>query len=173
MRRMMVRSVNSNIVNPNLFTNSNNFEDWDNSGLTITPNAAISPDGTLNASEIEYSNNVRIRSNAIQITSGEVYTFSLFAKQSSGFNVALTNRSVANLSVLFDISDITFIGEGNFFVAASIINVGNGWFRLIINILSTSTEFREWDIRMKDGDGSVFIYGAKFEIGNKATKYEL
>ena len=168
MRRMMLRSVNSN-----LFTNSNNFKDWDNSGLTITPNAAISPDGTLNASEIEYSNNVRIRSNAIQITAGQIYTFSLFAKQSSGFNVALTNRTIPNLAVQFDISDITYIGQGNFFLAASIINVGNGWFRLIINILSTSTEFREWDIRMKDGDGSVFIYGAKFEIGNKATKYEL
>ena len=165
---MMLRSVNSN-----LFTNSNNFKDWDNSGLTITPNAAISPDGTLNASEIEYNTNVRIRSNAIQITAGQIYTFSLFAKQSSGFNVALTNRTIPNLAVQFDISDITYIGQGNFFLAASIINVGNGWFRLIINILSTSTEFREWDIRMKDGDGSVFIYGAKFEIGNKATKYEL
>ena len=170
---MMLRSVNSNIVNPNLFTNSNNFEDWNNSGLTITPNAAISPDGTLNASEIEYNTNVRIRSNAIQITAGQIYTFSLFAKQSTGFNVLLTNRSVINLEVIFDISDMTFISEGNFFVSSSIKNVGNGWYRLIVNILSTSTELREWDIRMADGDGSVFIYGAKFEIGNKATKYEL
>lgn len=119
----------------NLLTYSDQFNDtvWVKSSLTISSNLAVSPDGTLTADKIiENSSTPNTSHYAYQnwnITSGTTYTFSVYAKAAERTQLRITFNAAgfpSNYNSFFDLSNGTvLVGSGY----ATIISVGNGWYR--------------------------------------------
>jgi hypothetical protein len=160
---------------------------WTKSEVTVSANAAISPDGYANSDKIvpSINNATHFFLQNSSVTSGTAYTMSLFAKadgysflqiaNSGGFSVA----SRAN----FDLSNGT-VGS-NDAGTATITNYGNGWYRLsytltadstttagrfVVAVVNSGTAARLAGF-VADGTSGVLIYGCQFEAGAYATSY--
>jgi len=143
---------------------------------TITANATISPDGTLNASRYQEDSQTGshlFRRQSLSITNGLSYTGSIFAKKGELTSLRLASNSnsrwVAGAEFNLENGTVTS-GTG------VIENYGNGWYRCSIsgNAVQTTT-VAGFEIYTsvgvgRDGDG-LFMYGAMFEQGSYATSY--
>ena len=100
-------------------------------------------------------------------------TFSAFVKKDSSNFVRLY---AANNTVYFDIVNGTIETEvGSDITDKSIIDYGNGWFRISMSVNSTAASY----VRIypassgssSSGTNSLFVYGAQLEQGSYATSY--
>jgi hypothetical protein len=173
----------------NLVTFSENLDNaaWTKTEVTVSANAAISPDGYANSDKIvpSINNAAHFFLQNSSVTSGTAYTMSLFAKadgysflqiaNSGGFSVA----SRAN----FDLSNGT-VGS-NDAGTATITNYGNGWYRLsytltadsttsagrfVVAVVNSGTAARLAGF-VADGTSGVLIYGCQFEASAYASSY--
>ena len=143
---------------------------------TITDNATISPDGTLNASKYQEDSQTGshlFRRQSLSITNGLSYTGSIFAKKGELTSILLQSNSSSRwvASASFDLENGTVTsGTG------VIKNYGNGWYRCSISgdAVQTTTDA---GIEMytsvgagRNGDG-LFMYGAQFEQSSYPTSY--
>lgn len=152
----------------NEFTYSNDFtqSDWEkqNQGLgtipIVTANYAISPDGTQNASRIQFdastsgsgSDRSRIRVNAT-LTDGEDYTQSFYLKSTDG-----TNQSIG---FLMDNSQ------------ATVVTVTSEWQRFEFTITQVGTSgLYGLDLRSATASTSdILVYQGQLEEKSYATSY--
>jgi hypothetical protein len=99
-------------------------------------------------------------------------TFSVFVKKDSSNFARLY---AANNSVYFDIVNGTITNEiGSEITDKSIIDYGNGWFRISISVNSTASNVRIYPASSgtsSNGTNSMFVWGAQLEAGSYATSY--
>jgi len=168
----------------NLFDYSEDFSNWNIFRSSLTPNQAISPDGTLNADLVEQDYpNTSVHgglNNPTGVTTGVEYTYSFFVKKKeySWIELAEAATSASNVSTWFDVENgvVGNIGSGS---TAQIEDFGNGWYRCSISFTSVYTGSRNFVLYLSKANGSstadivggIYIYGAQLEEGSYPTSY--
>jgi len=157
----------------NLFTYSEDFSNaaWTKASVSITSNAAISPDGTLNASLMTIFGGTSDQRIFANISYSGTNVVSVFAKASDSkwFSIRIGN----NVNKWYDLEngvlgDSTLTGG---YVDADIQDYGNGWYRCILvftDNFNTSTRFypAEGNLDITHTSGSVYIWGAQSETSS-------
>lgn len=183
----------------NLLTYSEDFTQWANTGseTTDTAAAAISPDGSLNATKLQEANSnfgYHRLSKTITASSATDYALSIFAKKGTQKYVQLLLLSTSNsytASKVFDLENgtlgETIINGTATLTDANIEDFGNGWYRCTI-IAQLSTAPNTFRVNLAnaatgntkslgmvqytgDGNGNIYIWGAQFEAGSYLTSY--
>lgn len=168
---------------------------WTNSGVTAVDNGAGAPDGTATTTTLTESAATAARNTGmaatVAVNAGARYTFSAHVKPGSG-----TARFVqlAFSSTPFPGNTILNIDPSNGNVQASAHGVGvssygsiplaNGWYRVWITLICTTTGVTNFNIGpvpfinsprfvsyTGDGSSSVKIWGAQIEQGGLMTPY--
>lgn len=170
---LLIEEARTNIA---LYSEQFNNALWVKSNSSVTPNAATSPDSTVNADLLVPT--VALAQHRLDYTStstAATHAFSVYAKAAgygfvwlrigtSGGVVSLTDGSVSNVNAGYTVTAT---------------NAGGGWWRVAvvgtaalnsivrINVLPTSSvaDFAG------DGTSGVFLYGAQLETGAFATSY--
>jgi hypothetical protein len=139
--------------------------------ITITNNATTSPEGVDNATRIvSSSTGVRMRGGNVSVTSGEKWTYSIFAKKNTTDSFRMRHEVSANFAITFDLGDESFTGSGNWYDNAAIEDYGNGWYRCIVYLTADSTGNRSFEVDFQNND-DLYFYGAQVEQGSYATSY--
>ena len=157
----------------NRFAHSEYFGAWTTSGGTITRtyNATTSPEGVDNATRVvSSSTGARIRGGNISVTSGEKWTYSIFAKENTTDSFRMRHEISTNFAITFDLGDESFTGSGDWYDDAAIEDYGNGWYRCIVYLTADSTENRSFEVDFQNND-DLYFYGAQVEEGTYATSY--
>jgi hypothetical protein len=173
----------------NNFPHSEDFgnANWTKTNSSVTTNQITSPDGTLTADELKDTSDVSATAHLVSpspfsFSSGVAYTIAAFAKQGTLPGVSIVFPSAAftsNLTARFNVQT-GVVASADAGITASIINVGNGWYRCIATVTATATASVQIQIRTAtsttsfyqgDGTGTIFIWGAQLEAGNFATSY--
>ena len=157
----------------NVLTNSEHFSGWSTAGGTITrtDNATTSPEGVDNAARVvSSSTGARMRGGNVSVTSGEKWTYSIFAKENTTDSFIMRHEVSANFSVTFDLGDESFTGSGGWYDDAAIEDYGDGWYRCIVYLTADSTENRSFELVFYNND-DLYFYGAQAELGSYATSY--
>lgn len=172
------------------------FNSWGLVGTTHVATAALCPDGTTSATQL-----IEDTSTGSHFTGGPVValaanapiTASCFAMMNSRQYVLFAlydNTTLANFAMmLVDLSNgaigQTVIGGAATAVTFSVVNVGNGWFRLIVtatlSAAATSGALVHFNMSTAattagsnytgDGASNLYCWGAQMEAGSFATSY--
>ena len=166
----------------NLLTYSQDFTNasWLKSGVTITSNTTVAPNGTTTASKIVENGSLVTYGVYKSIPLGFRYSHSIYAKKGERDWIKVNAIHGANASVWFNLANGT-IGTNNSSGIPSIENIGNGWYRCVINNanhLSASSFFSVMPCTNNNvetytgtaGNG-VFIWGAQLDTGTSAKEY--
>lgn len=158
----------------NLITQSENFGDglWSKTGVTVTINTHVAPDGTTTGDTITHA-----------AQSGEIIQNFLFTPNSYQYSFyakyvdvrwirPVVGSSLSNVFVWFDIQNGQVGQNGtagtSTLVSANIVSVGNGWYRCFItaNITAAASTYAQINTAVADGDhtraaGSFAAWGAQ------------
>lgn len=142
----------------NLLSYSNQFEMWSSAGVAVVSNTTLAPDGTMTA---DSASNTPSAGSYLYPGAGTTayivstqYTRSIYAKAGVGTGI-LVYEWLANGSGTFNLLTGTASGTG-----ASIISVGNGWYRCICTATYTGT-----------GGGNAWYIGAYGSTVTATTLY--
>ena len=146
---------------------------WGKQEITVTANAAISPDGSQTADKIipsAVSSTHQIRN--LSLISSQTCATSVFAKADGINTFEILDGSSAVNGASFNLLDGTFTNNGS--GVGSMIYYGNGWYRCIV--ISITTGFRIYcptSATNVSGDGTsgVLLWGAQLETGSYPTSY--
>ena len=176
----------------NSYTYSEDFtkSTWNKLNVNVTPNAVISPDGTLNASKITSdataAQGVIIYDNAIPTSSSSEFTLTCYLKAAE----------VKWVQVFFGTGDITGspyvnfdIVNGTLGTVSSGLSVNteaylNGFYKITITATAlgttvspyfsaakTGTDTRSMGTNNWNAGDGFFMWGAQIEVGSFATSY--
>ena len=142
----------------NICLQSNTFANiaWSNTSVTITANAAVSPDGTSNASLLTAAAADCAIFQTITVTTATAYVYSVY----------LRAATTTNISLFVDVNGLSS------FVSLP-ITVTTSWQRFLFPFTTTGVLCRIYI----GGGGSfgspeaVFAFGAQLEVGAFATSY--
>ena len=145
---------------------------WNKTRASITPNDAISPSGLLDADKlVGVSGSSSYIFDGISVTSGDVYTISVFAKYIDISEFVLLNFTQSG-NAYFNIENGTVISNFGTVTEPKIENYGNGWYRCIVKFTATATGNVNYGFFLNNATGkSVHIWGAQFELGSYPTSY--
>ena len=160
----------------NLLTYSEDFSNaiWVKTNSSITADVIVTPNNTLTGDKLVEDATTNLHQ-VYQNFVGAVapYTFSVYAK--AGERTVVTLLHGSGNSADYDLVAGTATGTG-----ASIVPVGNGWYRCIITQTLPDTLNRSYAVRLNNGSGvtyagngtsGAFIWGAQLEAGSFATSY--
>jgi len=176
----VVKGCPSHILEPartNYITYSEDLSNLLATNLVLTPNSAISPDGSLTAFQVN-DDSTNGEHKIEQVISSATGTHSAFVKFNGGSFVQIVGVGTAWYQN-FDIEN-GVLGTGDV-LSAEIIYYGNGWYRISaydnnpntkyqINIVDTLSAVRAKQYE-GNGSNSIFLWGAQFEIGSYPTSY--
>jgi hypothetical protein len=180
----------------NLLTFSEEFDNaaWLRVSATVTPNAAIAPNGEMTADTLVSSVGTAAKyiSQYFTSISGKSYTYSMYAKQDTGRYLQLTPVGggifpvTAQTFVNFDLQTGTVSSAGTDFVPAdySINDEGNGWYRISLTATATSSSAvarfliislgtgLETRLTSISGTPSYGVFGGQVEESSDPTEYQ-
>jgi len=153
----------------NLFSYTEDFSNafWPKNGATVIANDTTAPDGTLTADRLTASatGNKDIE---LSITLSNT-SFSIYAKKGNYDKLTILNLGTT-CNVQFDLTLGTYnIVSGSGFTPF-ITSVGNGWYRLGVQNIATTTQIRFY-VGANTGD-YLYLWGAQAETSATATTYQ-
>jgi hypothetical protein len=174
----------------NLITYSEDFSDasWTKIRLSVSAAAAISPDGTTNASKlIEGSSNQSRRiylSNYLSIVNTNYYTYSIFLKKGErdSCKLAFDLTGFATASCFFDLTNGVYtIGTMD---SVEMVDYGDGWYKCSVTKVSDQTigtskgvslymteTYQGLNAYKGDGVSGLYVWGGDFQEGSYPTSY--
>jgi hypothetical protein len=176
------------VVPRNLAQYSEAFDNgyWGKFNATITANNTTSPTGTSTADKIVENTVNSFHSMDSTFSSGTgIYTASIYAKVGERRYLRLNITEITpaiDHTALFDLQTGTLLSSGTG-VTASIINAGNGWYRIILTspalvggqvrmaVLMQTTTSSTPQQYLGDGTSGLYLWGAQLEQGTTATEY--
>lgn len=176
----------------NLLSSSQEFDNatfWNNpTRITISANSTAAPDGTTTADtlvETATTGSHFLGSATFPFVSGSQYVFSVFAKNTSsgrGFiNLIAFGPFAAGSYAQFNLSTGA-VGTTSG-MTASIVDVGNGWYRCIAIATATSSASERFYAVLSDGTAAqlpsyagditkgIYLWGAQLEQRSSVTAY--
>ena len=168
-------------VRTNIALYSEQFENaaWTANQATVSANATTSPIGTTTADKVIPTAVLSFHNvtNSPILSDGVSYSLSVFAK-ADGYNFVAVGNGFGIRQSLFNLASgvVTSVTSDT---TASIVSVGNGWFRCSIAFVATNPT-NQLQITVDDGSGAqfvgdgtsgVFLWGAQAETGDIATDY--
>jgi hypothetical protein len=133
-------------------------------GLQIN-NSTTSPDGTQNASKLEYDGSITGAYQTISVTAGATYTASMYAKLDDATNICLVINNTSSWNTVGGISFTTSNGL-----------IANQWARVQFTFTAPSSGVINWHIGnhsetgvTPQSVGSFFIWGCQVELSSYAT----
>lgn len=170
------------VVPRNLLTYSQDFTNasWSKSGVTITANTTVAPNGTTTASKLVEDGFLVTYGVYKGITTGFRYSHSIYAKKGERDWIKFNCIHGGNASVWFNLANGT-IGTNNSTGIPSIENVGNGWYRCIVNNTDHSVAASFYSVMPSTNNNvetytgtigsGIFIWGAQLDLSATATEY--
>lgn len=171
----------------NYITYSEEFDNavWSKSNTSVTANQIDSPDGATTADKVTHSgstsSNYVFRS-GVPVTSGQTYTFSVFAKSGmlSYLQLIPTTTQFGSTHQNYDL-DNGVLGSSSGDITSNIENYGNGWYRCSISLKCTTSgtggilvslarSSNENRLASFSSDGHIYLWGAQAE-DNSLTSY--
>lgn len=146
---------------------------WSKTRCSITANSTTAPDGNTTADtlvEDTTATSTHPVSQAVTLTAA-AQTFSIYAKAANRNWIQLTLLSTANASAYFNLSNGT-IGTVGSATTASIVSVGNGWYRCVITATTAAgantlgiypASADATSSFTGNGTASLYIWGAQCE----------
>ena len=183
-----------NIYRTNLLTYSEDVSNaiWAKSQLTFVSNAEIAPDGTLTADQVieTTSNSQHILSRNYTLSAAnEQYTASIYLKAAGRTKASvqwgLTLTPFTRIGVVVDLLNGSFtnsdIGTPTSVTTRSVESVGNGWYRVSLGGIFTTTGTGASFLVLGnngttttytgDNQSGYYVWGAQLERGPSVTKY--
>jgi hypothetical protein len=142
------------------------------SGASLSAGFA-SPDGSTNGVQISGVSGSRTTQGAISLTSGQVYTLSVFLKQGTATlgRVSLFDGSNFFVST-FTWSTLTAsVSSGSLSYTSITTDFGNGWYRVTFTFTSTATASNADFAVGLNSTGTILAWGAQLEADSFATSY--
>jgi len=174
----------------NLYLRSEEFDNatWTKNGTTVTADSTSSPVGTNTADTLTETtaSAFHICYQNTSITSGGVYTFSVYGKYNGRVMQLNLSSSYwgAQVYANFDLQNGVIGNIGTSVIDAQIVSVGNGWYRCSITGVSTATGTGGLAVSLAqsttsprnenytgDGTSGVYVWGAQAEQGLVAQPY--
>lgn len=173
----------------NLVPYSEQFDNaaWQKTSATVTPNAAVAPDGTMTADKLVVNTGVSQQhymatasSLSSTLADNTLYTMSIYGKAGEYSMLAFScRRKDSSFAVAtFNLSTGLISGVSNA-VSTGAIDLGGGWWRCVMTINAMSgagavypgvgSTFASF---VGDGASGVCIWGFQFEPGSVATPYQ-
>lgn len=174
---------NNQLLN-NQVTYSEDFANaaWIKTRSSISSNVTTAPDGTLTADKLieDTATGTHYIYDQVSYVSGQIYTFSVYAKADTRSNLLIQMPSGAfggaNKNAYFNLATgaVTTVSSG---ATANIENVGNGWYRCSVTSTATVTTTLNSIIAYLvltgttssytgDGTSGLYIWGAQIAIGS-------
>lgn len=154
----------------NLLVRSEEFDNasWVKGGVTVTANAAVSPDGTQDADLLTGTGATPRIHQLTTLVSGQSYTATCYVKQGTSASIGFDAVNISNGPV-FTFATKSWSTISGVFTAASYQELSNGWFRLSITFTSNTTSAGPgWYV---SGLTTAWLWGAQLEAGSFATSY--
>jgi hypothetical protein len=156
---------------------------WGTPSTVLTTNEIASPTGAVDGSKVvaNTSNAEHYIEETFSVTSGSVYTFSVFLKKLGYSNVAFRIPAVgfansAYLDVNMDAGTVAY--GGGTIDAFGIENAGNGWFRVYMTRTANSNNTALFRVQpnltsayVGDNLSGVYVWGAQAEIAPTVSSH--
>ena len=147
----------------NLFTNTEQFQNWNLSLVTINQDVIVAPDGTLTADKIVETTSTGGHSvwQSVTVVSGETYTMSCyFQKAERNFGWLKFSDGATNWAQAFDLAtgqvgNVVF----NAPTTSTIADAGNGWWRCTITVTAGNTGMGGHDVGVMETNGTRVYAG--------------
>jgi hypothetical protein len=172
----------------NLLIYSEQFDNtlsWQAANVSVTPNAAIAPDGTMTADMITDTSATVEGHIAVNLditaNDGITRTFSCFVKAGTATKPVVWMGYYNGTSwpssgaILNTDGSVAYVGEG----AYSITPYPNNWYRISVTLKNTLAGAYLLNCRIQSeywglggvGVGNYYVWGAQLEVGTTATSY--
>jgi hypothetical protein len=159
----------------NLILNSKSLSDWSiNFSAVRTLNATTSPDGTVNASQLDMTSNPGSGMYVFRpVTNTTAHTASVFVKAVSGTPIIKfgCDASPTNANITFNTVTGVITSTGVNATSSSRTSFGNGWYRITVSYVTTGTSSGIIVYNATGSTASVYLYGAQLEPGAFPTSY--
>lgn len=179
---LLLEAAGTNLITYSQAFNSTNYNTGYDGGA-FTENATTAPDGTVTASKLTRNTGAtgcwwgKYNIQAINVTSGTVYTVSCYLKAAELSTVTLVG-DIRDGGGLLHNAAFTLTGNGSYVLnggtSAQITPVGNGWYRCSVTGTASTTDTEEPALVVlgsgTSGQG-FFAWGFQLEASSFATSY--